>query len=131
MSFPDTWETPGSWECASIIGGKRSLLANQGCINHTLTNLLRWIAENTRPNCCKVVIAVFTRCVIEICTRKQYKPNYKHYRIIIYWGGRRYRHSRGWAIFGSYRYRSTVGDSRWFKVMISLRFKLPDYNYYG
>ena len=25
----------------------------------------------------------------------------------------------------------TVGDSRWFKVMINLRFKLPDYNYYG
>ena len=41
-------------------------------------SLLRWIAENTRPNCCKVVIAVFTRCVIEICTRKQYEPNYKY-----------------------------------------------------
>ena len=25
----------------------------------------------------------------------------------------------------------TIGDSRWFKVMTSLRFKLPDYNCYG
>ena len=31
------------------------------------------------------MIAVFTRCVIEICTRKQYEPHYKYYRIIIYW----------------------------------------------
>ena len=46
--------------CASIIGDKSSLLKIQGSINHH--SLLRSIA---RPNC-QVVIAVFTRCVIDI-----------------------------------------------------------------
>ena len=63
-------EFTGAWECDSIIGGKRSLLEIQGSINHTFTAC--WIAENTKPNCCKVVLAICTRCVIEICTIKQY-----------------------------------------------------------
>ena len=66
-------------------------------------SLLRWITENTRPNCCKVVIAVFTRCVIEICTRKQYEPNYKYYRFIFYWGDITDTHEAG-RYLGSYRY---------------------------
>ena len=36
----------------------------------------------------------------------------------------------GWVIFGELP-GPTAGDSRWIKVMISLRFKLPDYNCYG
>ena len=47
-------------------------------------------------------------------------------RFIIYWG-RSYRYVRAWAIFGELPVH-TVCDSRRFKVMISLRFKLPDYN---
>ena len=50
-------------------------------------------------------------------------------RFIIYWG-RSYRYVRAWAIFGELPVH-TVCDSRRFKVMISLRFKLPDYNCYG
>ena len=81
-----------TWECASII--------------ILVANALSWF-HKSHIHCFDglvkilgliVVIAVFTRCVIEICTRKQYEPTYKYYRFIIYCG-RRYRQARGWAIF--------------------------------
>ena len=62
VSLPGAWEAPGSVVCL-IVGGKSSLLKIHGCINHTFTASIDCC--NTRPNC-QVVIAVFTRCVIDI-----------------------------------------------------------------
>ena len=115
-----------AWECAPIIDAVSWKSRPHKSHIHCFDGLLKI----HRPNCCKVVIAVFTiMChLIYVQDNNMSQIITTTARFIIYWGWR-YRHARGWAIFEELL--PTVGDCRWSKVMISLRFKRPDYNCYG